>query len=577
MNNILHFDFIKEDGRKNPLLFKDPIRIISTSSIEEIIPLLEEVEEETNNGYYAAGYVSYEASPAFDKDFKVNANPEMPLLWFGIYEQPSKETLESFQEFGMTKWKPETKRNEYNDNIQRIKDYIQQGITYQVNYTIRMLSEFKGDSIAFYNQLAEAQAAHYSAYLNIGDYTVISASPELFFHLKDRNMKTKPMKGTIARGNNQQEDKYNADWLYRSEKNRAENVMIVDLLRNDLGMIAREGSVKVPQLYSIETYPTVYQMTSTVTAEISPKKTILDVFKALFPCGSITGAPKISTMDIIHQLESSPRDVYCGAIGYITPEKEAIFNVPIRTVMINNESGIAAYGVGGGITWDSTDEEEYNEILTKAKVLDVKPADFKLLESLGLENGSYLVLDNHLERLQKTADFFDFKLDLAAARLQLDVFAANHNQGNWKVRLLSNRFGELYIEGNEMTPFTEPIYVELASIPIVRDNVFLHHKTTNRSVYEAIAALHPDVYDVLLWNEEQEITEFTTGNIVIELNAKLYTPPLSSGLLPGTYRKHLLDRNVISERKILVEELSDVSAIWLINSVRKWVPVKIIK
>ncbi|WP_087975117.1 aminodeoxychorismate synthase component I [Oceanobacillus rekensis] len=571
---LLHFDFIDKDGKMNPLLFKKPTKIISTSLIEEVIPLLKQIEDETNNGYYAAGYISYEASPAFDQSFQVNPNPEMPLLWFGIFEKPEETSLQNFEAFSTSDWKAQTKVNEYNNNINRIKSFIEQGITYQVNYTIRMQSKFNGSTISYYNQLAQAQAANYSAYLNIGDYSIISASPELFFHLKENKITTKPMKGTIGRGKDKQEDQSNSDWLYQSEKNRAENAMIVDLLRNDLGTIANQGSVEVPSLYSIEEYPTVFQMTSTITGEISNDKTITDIFRSLFPCGSITGAPKISTMNIINNLESSPRDVYCGAIGYITPDREAIFNVPIRTTIINNKNGSARYGVGGGITWDSIDKEEYDEILVKAKILNVKPLEFDLLESLGLEDGSYLVLNNHLNRLRQTAEHFKYKVDFITIKDKLHAFANQHAEGKWKVRLLSSRNGDIYIEGKEIKAFTAPLQIELANIPVIKENVFLHHKTTNRSIYENILKHHPNVYDVLLWNEDKEITEFTTGNVVMEMNDKLYTPPLASGLLAGTYRKDLLEKGIILERKIVIDELSMVSRIWLINSVRKWVQVK---
>ncbi|MBP2078676.1 aminodeoxychorismate synthase component I [Oceanobacillus polygoni] len=577
MASLLHFDFISETEKNTPLLFKNPIKIISTSNIDEVIPLLKEVEAETNKGYYAAGYLSYEAAPAFEKAFQVHSNPVMPLLWFGIYEKPEKKQLQSVQVFHTSEWKAQTSLFDYNNCIGQIKSYIRQGITYQVNYTIRMLSQFSGDSIAYYNQLVKAQAANYSAYLDIGDFTIVSVSPELFFHLKEGKLTTKPMKGTIERGTTPEEDQSNSNWLYHSKKNRAENVMIVDLLRNDLGMIAKPNSVKVPKLYSIEEYPTVFQMTSTVTAEISNEKTIADVFTALFPCGSITGAPKISTMDIINQLEPTPREVYCGTIGYITPDKEAIFNVPIRTVMINNQSSDAMYGIGGGITWDSNDQDEYKEALTKAKVLDVLPMPFQLLETIGLEDGTYFILENHLKRLEKSASYFNYPVDIASAKEKLQDFANTHPLGMWKVRLLSNRNGGIVIEGTEIAELTNSIPVKLANAAVDKDNRFLHHKTTNRSIYEKTKQQHPNVFDVLLWNQDHEITEFTTGNIVVEIDGKLYTPPLSSGLLPGTYREVLLEEGVISERKLLVEEIFNISKIWLINSVRKWIPVQLLK
>ncbi|WP_339229097.1 aminodeoxychorismate synthase component I [Oceanobacillus sp. FSL K6-2867] len=576
MASLLHFGFINETGKNAPLLFKDPIKIISTSNIDEVIPLLNEIEAETTKGYYAAGYLSYEAAPAFEKALKVHSNPVMPLLWFGIYEKPEKKRLQSFQEFQTSEWTAQTSLFDYNNCIEQIKNYIKQGITYQVNYTIRMISRFSGDSVAYYNQLTKAQAANYSAYLNIGDFTIVSASPELFFHLKEGKVTTMPMKGTIERGTTPEKDQSNANWLYHSKKNRAENVMIVDLLRNDLGMIARPNSVKVPKLYSIEKYPTVYQMTSTVTAEVSKEKTILEIFTALFPCGSITGAPKISTMNIINELEPAPREVYCGAIGYITPEKEAIFNVPIRTVMIDNQSGAATYGIGGGITWDSNDQDEYKEALTKAKVLDVKPMQFQLLESIGLENGTYFILQNHLKRLGKSASYFNFQVDIASAKEKLQDFAHSHTNGKWKVRLLSNQNGEFTIEGTEITELTDSVPVKLANTAVNKDNPFLHYKTTHRSIYVKSKQQHPEAFDVLLWNQKNEITEFTTGNIVVEIDNKLYTPPLSSGLLAGTFREALLDEEIILERKLFAEEIYNASKIWLINSVRKWIPVHLI-
>ena len=255
------------------------------------------------------------------------------------------------------------------------------------------------------------------------------------------------MKGTVKRGASHEEDTANANWLYHSEKDRAENVMIVDLLRNDLGMIAESGTVTVDKLFEIEQYPTVHQMTSTISAQVSETTSLVDIFKALFPCGSITGAPKISTMKIIAELENEPREVYCGAIGYITPNKEAIFNVPIRTVLIDHHSGEAVYGVGGGITWDSTSEGEYHEILAKAKVLEESPVEFELLESLLLDNGKYFLLEEHLNRMENSARYFGFDYDVNKVNKTLNDFSSKNNTGMVKVRLLLSKSGELVIEG----------------------------------------------------------------------------------------------------------------------------------
>ncbi|MBP1970576.1 para-aminobenzoate synthetase/4-amino-4-deoxychorismate lyase [Virgibacillus natechei] len=564
-------------GQKKPLQFNNPVEHIVATTIEEVLPALRSVQAAVDNGYYAAGYLSYETAPAFDSAYKVNDDPKMPLLWFGIFEKPVQKELQSSKTFYTTEWFPQTSLDTYNNAINTIKQCIGQGDTYQVNYTIRMQATFEGDTVAYYNRLAQAQSANYSAYLDIGDFTILSASPELFFRIKDGDITTKPMKGTVARGKTPAEDKSNRDWLYRSEKNRAENVMIVDLLRNDLGMIAKPGTIKVPELFAIEKYPTVYQMTSTVTAEVSDDKQLPDIFKALFPCGSITGAPKISTMNIINELEDSAREVYCGTIGFITPEQEAIFNVPIRTVVINNQTNEAQYGVGGGITWDSTDEEEYEEVLTKAAIVNTTNTGFELLESLGLVNGRYLVLEEHMKRLKSSAAYFNFDIDIHFIREKLLNYAQNEKNSFLKVRLLVNDKGEPTIEGSEASPFENQVPVTIANVPIDKQNIFLYHKTTNRSVYTKILHQHPDVFDILLWNEDRELTEFTTGNIVVEINNQLYTPPVESGLLAGTYRDRLLKDRVITERKITLDEIAEPSNIWLINSVREWVHVQLIK
>ena len=326
------------------------------------------------------------------------------------------------------------------------------------------------------------------------------------------------MKGTTERGKSLEEDNANAQWLYHSEKNRAENVMIVDLLRNDLGTIAELGSVDVPILFEIEHYPTVHQMTSTITAQVSATTQLVDIFKALFPCGSITGAPKISTMDIIADLETTPREVYCGAIGYITPNKEAIFNVPIRTVVIEQQSGKAIYGVGGGITWDSTAEGEYQEIITKASVLEENRPEFQLLESLLLNEGEYFLMEEHLNRLENSAKYFGFPFDLEDVIKTLSMFASQNHLGVLKVRFLLEKNGEMTIEGQPIAQLKTPLKVKLADKPLERNNLFLYHKTTNREIYNRFQRKFPNVFDVLLWNEDGELTEFTNGNVVVEID-----------------------------------------------------------
>lgn len=571
-NQKLFFEFADQ-----PLLFENPIEIIEAYTLEDVKAGLEKVQRAARSGYYAAGYVSYEAAPAFDSAFIVHGDSKMPLLWFGIFKNPSSSPeLSGGQTFKVGDWLPDTTVQQYHSAITDIKSAIEVGDTYQVNYTIRLRSDFEGDDFSFYRQLSKAQSSNYSAYLNTGKYRILSASPELFFHWKDGEITTRPMKGTCKRGRWYEEDEANAQWLYHSEKNRAENVMIVDLLRNDLGATAIPGSVKVPKLFEIEKYPTVLQMTSTITAKTNPETTLVDVFSALFPCGSITGAPKISTMKIISSLEDSPREVYCGAIGYITPDQEAIFNVPIRTTIIDAETGKMEYSVGGGITWDSEIEDEYEEALTKAMLLTATIPEFDLLESLRLENGKYGLLDRHLQRLQRSADYFGFDFSDVEIQAKLAQYAKSRIDGVEKVRLVVRKDGVISLDGSPLATFNDSLPICLADKPISNQNRFLYHKTTYRKMYEEQRARHPDEFDVLLWNEAGELTEFTIGNLVMEIGSQLYTPPVECGLLPGTMREALLAEGKIKERILTKKDLAKATQIWLINSVRGWVPVYLI-
>ncbi|WP_430788097.1 aminodeoxychorismate synthase component I [Virgibacillus flavescens] len=576
MKPELFFNFKDSNGFRHPLKFSNPIDVICTWNLEDVLSSFEKVQKAVDAGYYAAGYVTYEAAPAFDSEFRVNSEGNMPLVWFGIFEEPVQEELQEENSFQIDEWTASEASEEYQSNIEQIKQYIEQGDTYQVNYTVRLSSSFSGDAKSYYNQLAKAQSADYSAFIQTDDHTILSASPELFFHKSSEKITTRPMKGTVKRGKTYEEDCEKAAWLAQSEKDKAENVMIVDLLRNDLGTIAQPGSVEVPELFTIEKYPTVYQMTSTVTAAVNENTSLTDLFHALFPCGSITGAPKISTMRIIQELESAARGVYCGTIGYITPNNEAIFNVPIRTVAIDHHDGTATYGVGGGVTWDSTSDGEYDEILTKAALLKRKQPSFLLLESLALIDGDYFILENHLKRIEKSARYFDFSFDQHAVRHALKKIASVHHLGKWKIRLLIDKKGKIDCEAISIkeNPLGT-VNIDIANTPVNSEDVFLYHKTTNRSVYEDAKAFFPDSYDVLLWNEKSEVTEFTGGNIVVKMEGHLFTPPVSCGLLAGTFREELLLTETVAERVIYLHELKNCEQIWFINSVRQWIKVSI--
>lgn len=569
---VMIFDFVDGPGR---LVFSKPVKIIVADSVDQVVPTIREVERFVNHGYYAAGYVSYEAAPAFDSAMAVASRHSLPLVWFGIFENPSNQArTHPDGVFRFEPWRPTIGQETYSNAISRIKNSISRGQTYQVNYTMRLQSRFSGDDLGAYHHLLQAQQAGYSAYLNIGRYSILSFSPELFFRLQDRDIVTRPMKGTAKRGRWPEEDKAYAMWLRSSEKNQAENVMIVDLLRNDLNRIAEVGSVHVPRLFEIESYPTVHQMTSTVSAKVRTDRSLTDVFRALFPCGSITGAPKISTMKLISELEDNPREVYCGTIGYIQPNGQAVFNVAIRTVILDGETGFAEYGTGGGITWDSVDTEEYNEALTKADFLEVEYPSFELLETMKFDGEQFILLERHLERLARSAQYFGITVDMNSIMHSLQQHAEYHQSRERRVRLLVSQTGDARVESSSLNlPSDDSLPVRLAQTPISSENKFLYHKTTYRSMYELYRAQKDHVFDTLLWNESGELTEFTNGNIVVQIGGLKLTPPIQSGLLPGTFRAQLLAEGVIEERTLTRRDVESAEKMWFINSVRGWVQV----
>lgn len=583
----LDFKNADADHSRTKRVFKNPIEIISVKKLQDVKPALRKVEEAVQRGFYAVGYVSYEAAPAFDPSFKVNDDAVMPLLWFGIYDCfEILKNEDNRAHFDISSWTNTQSEDTYHDNIQQIHDAIARGETYQVNYTTRLRAQFQGDDYAFYKELCAAQQGDYHAFFRIEGHSILSASPELFFSRQGNQIVTRPMKGTVGRGLTLEDDKNQAEWLKISQKNRAENVMITDLLRNDLGMVAKTGTVSVPKLFDIEKYYTLYQMTSTITAEIEENTELEGIFSALFPCGSITGAPKISTMEIIANLEDTPREVYCGAIGVVEPNGSAIFSVAIRTVRIDHSTNTAEYGVGGGITWDSTAKNEYDEILTKALLLTERKPNFKLLETIKLEDGHYFLLDEHMCRLTDSAQYFQFSFSKELVMDELQVLAKRHPIGIYKVRLLVTSEGEITVESSplpetdtrtEAQDGKEDVRIAaLAVTPVSRNDRFLYHKTTHRQVYEKHKqAATSEIFDVLLWNEDEELTEFTTGNLVVEIDGELLTPSQHCGLLTGTYRNYLIAANVIKESVIHVSDLYRASQLWYINSVRKWISIKI--
>jgi para-aminobenzoate synthetase/4-amino-4-deoxychorismate lyase len=555
--------------------FDDPLEVIKTSDLGEVRAALREVERAARAGRYAVGFVAYEAAPAFDRSLAVR-EASTPLLWFGIFDAPSPHAPEvtGGGDYGLGAWGPSETRDAYERNVREVRERIARGDTYQVNYTFRLRARFRGDAFAFYERLRAAQPTRFGAYLDTGRLRILSASPELFFRRRGARILTRPMKGTSARGRWAEEDDEACRALTESEKNRAENVMIVDLLRNDLGRVAETGTVRASSLFKVERHPTVFQMTSTVGARLRAGATLEEIFAALFPCGSVTGAPKVSTMRLISRLEGSARGVYCGAVGCVRPGGDAVFNVPIRTVVVDALEGTAEYGTGGGVTWDSTPGGEYEEALEKARLLAEDPSDFELLETLRLEGGRYRLLEEHVARLKASARYFDFRVSETRAREALSEHASAHSDETpRRVRLIVSRGGGVRIESVELEETRGAQTVALAREPVDRRERFLYHKTTRRGVYESRRAARPELFDVLLWNEEGELTEFTNGNLVVELEGRRLTPPRACGLLAGTMREGLLRAGEISERVLTKEDLARATRVWLVNGVRGWVEV----
>ena len=573
---------IHDPRRQRWLRFDTPVRVVTANSLEAIQPALVTLDAAVQrDNLFAAGFLSYEAAPAFDPALTVRPDQSgFPLLWFGLYRAPEESTeLPGCTDDPVTAappltWAPSISRAEYERAVSRIRDFLVSGDTYQANFTFRLSTALSLPPWQIFRGLVNGQGAHYAAFVDTGSFALCSASPELFFRLDGETIEARPMKGTAPRGKTLSEDRANALALQNSGKNRAENVMIVDMIRNDLGRIAQPGTVVPSYLFAIERYPTVWQMVSTVTA--TTQAPFPDIMAALFPCASITGAPKPRTMEILAREESSPRRIYTGSIGYLAPERRAQFNVAIRTVLVDQRTGSAEYGVGGGIVWESEAGNEYEECWLKAKVLTQPQPEFELLETLlWTSESGFFLLDRHLVRLQDSAGYFDIPCPLADIRASLESHVAQGKPASsLRIRLLLSRNGKVRIESTplETGATSKPVRVRLAAEAIDPADRFLYHKTTHRTVYEKAKASATDCDDVLLWNPAGEVTESTIANLVVELDGELLTPPVSCGLLPGTYRAELLEQGRIKERVIRIDDLPRCAGIFLVNSVRRWRP-----
>lgn len=570
---------VRAAGGEGWLEFAGPRRIISAESADEVADKLRLVEEIVNRERaHAAGFITYEAAAGFDAALTVAEKaPPLPLLCFGIYDEPGfLAKLPALTEPPPPPdWRADIIETDYLGAIAAIKNHIAEGETYQVNFTYRLLAMADMAPFNLFQRLVSPFPPPYAAFIDSAEWAICSASPEMFIELDGRDLISRPMKGTAPRGRHPEEDAGLARGLRGSIKDRAENVMIVDMVRNDLGRVAETGSVEVESLFDIEKYPTVWQMTSTVRAKTDAG--VAEIFRAAFPPASITGAPKAATMRIINRLEASPRKIYTGAIGHIAPGRRARFSVAIRTVLIDKRSGLAEYGVGGGVVWDSDAGSELDETKNKAAILNGDPRAFELLETMLWSPGKGLfLLERHLSRMAASARFFDFPFDAEKIRAEINRVAASLPPRRHKVRLLLDADGAV---GVEATPLPEsavqPIPVELAASPVDSSHPFLYHKTTRREVYEQ-AARGVGADDVILWNEKGEVTETAIANLAVAIDGRLFTPPVESGLLPGTMRGEMLVNGELREKIITIDELKRAERIFRLNSVRGMTEVKLV-
>ena len=554
----------KELGLRH--LFTKPIKELKTRDLDQVEALLKEVETYQEAGFYAVGYVSYEAAPAFEKKLAVHPAPLMGeyLLYFTIHQEV--ETLpfpEDYEAVDLpANWKEEVEAPAYQEAIKTIHHHIRQGDTYQVNYTVQLSQELEADPLAIYNRLVVEQKAHYNAFIQHDDVAILSISPELFFEQDDRLLTTRPMKGTTRRGLTNQADLKEAAWLEADPKNRAENMMIVDLLRNDMNRISEIGSEQVTRLCQVEQYSTVWQMTSTIESRLRSEIDLVQTFRALFPCGSITGAPKISTMEIIQKTEKAPRGVYCGTIGILLPKGKRIFNVAIRTLQMQGDQAI--YGVGGGITWDSKWEGEYQETKQKSAVLYRQESHFELLTTGRIHQGELTFLDQHLTRLREASRYFAYPYDESKLLKELQEELA-HLESNldYRCRIALQKNGTFHLEITELTDLPASyLQAQLTEQKLDLATPFTYFKTSQRD------HLSQSEREQIFHLPDGTLLETTIGNLVLEIEGQLYTPPAHLPLLDGIYRRHLLETQQVEEKLLTLNDLTDADRIYACNALR---------
>lgn len=566
-------DFASPQAGIAPLraAFGPPLRVLAAHTPAEVRAVLDAAEAEARAGRWCVGWLRYEAAAAFDRAFETHA-ADGPLAWFGVHEQalplPPTDGGDAVAD-----WHGRPARAAFDAAIAEIHRAIADGELYQVNLTAPLQGRLReGDARTLFDALRRAQPQALAAYIDSGAEQVLSVSPELFFDWRHGVIESHPMKGTAPRGATPEADTALAEGLRSSAKERAENLMIVDLIRNDLSRIAQPFSVQVPRLFECQAWPTVWQMVSVVKAKPRAGTTLADVFAALFPCGSVTGAPKVQAMRLIRRLEPGPRGVYCGAVGVLQPGGAATFNVPIRTLQLRGDA--LRCGIGSGITADAHAEGEWQEWRTKRAFVERASRPFELLETMRLEDGRLHERALHEARLRRAAAHFGFQHPSQAIDDALARIAGTHPQGRWRVRLLLDASGRPTVEAHALADTPGRPRVQLAPHALAEaEGEFVRFKTTRRAHYDALAPTDPAVFDTLLWNTRGELTEFTRGNVALKLGGRWLTPPLACGLLDGVGRAAALRDGLLQEAVLRVDDLPRAEGLAFVNSLRGWIEV----
>lgn len=556
------------------LRFESPTETVTIDEIDEVLPALRRAETASASGAWVVGLLSYDAGPAFDPAVHAQRDSDTPLLAYGIFDEARDSHGPVDAPFEVGAWVPDQSESDYARAIDAVRDFIAAGETYQVNYTVRRHSTFWGSAEGLFASLVRAQNAHHDAFLHLGTHALASASPELFFTRVGNVLSSRPMKGTRPRHFDPERDAALAHELTTSLKDKAENVMIVDMVRNDLGRIADVGSVKVPKLLSVEHYPTVHTMTSTV--EATSDASLVETLRALYPVASITGAPKFRTTKIIADLERSPRGAYCGSAFVLSPHGRWEFNVIIRSVWLDLRAGSGTYGVGGGIVWDSDAANEWEEAEHKSRVLTRASKPLELLETMAwTPDGGVTLRQRHIDRLLRAGDHFGITVDMDHV---MELLNSVRSDTPVRLRLLVDAAGVPRLEVGALATESDSIHrLPIDTEPTDPYDEFLVFKTTTRHRYEEAQDRFPEARDVILWNRRGELTETCIANLVVEIDGELHTPHIDAGLLAGTLRQELLDRGQIAERVLTLADLDRATHVWTINSVRGWDEVEVAK